>query len=613
MKKSTSNYSKKKNTELAWNWRLFPLQFVVALLPLVIYLYSGISGYSDYSWNSENDSYVDIFLHSKMVAFSIVTVLVLVLTALKLRRMEKTTRRNALKTFIPLLVYLGLVLLSTICSEDIRLSVFGAMDSKEPVLVLTGYVAVAFYAYLVIDTVEDVKQIVSAAIVGAGLMAFLGVLQTMGHDPLLTEGVQRLFVPAEVMENGSLQLKFPVGMAYCTLYNPNYVGTYVAMYVPLLLVGIVIFKQLWKKLVCGAVLTGLTVTLFTSQSRTGLIAIIAVLVMLFLFMGREVVKRWYLVIPGITCFVMIFLLIDTYRDNLLTNRLKQMFAIEKSQDALTGIDTTGNGVRVLYKDTEFTVMMPISKTDFSYVVLEQGEERTITYNEDRTYAYATLSSGDEIVIQTANYSNQLAFGLHLDGRDYYFTNQIVRGNYKYINREVGRLDECIMPANVFPGYEAVASGRGYVWGRSIPLLLDNFIVGSGPDTFAITFPQSDYVARYKSGFDNIIFTRPHNFYLQMGVQTGTMSLLAFLVFYATYFLGSCRRYMFRKFVKTEEWLGFAAFLCTIGFMASGLANDSLIAVSPVFYVVLGMGMLINHKFCPIVKKVKISKEEGTEN
>jgi O-antigen ligase len=169
-----------------------------------------------------------------------------------------------------------------------------------------------------------------------------------------------------------------------------------------------------------------------------------------------------------------------------------------------------------------------------------------------------------------------------------------------------------MAKNVFPGYEAVASGRGYVWGRSIPLLWSNFIVGSGPDTFGIEFPQYDYVARYESGFENVIFTRPHNFFLQMGVQTGTLSLIAFLVFYGIYFVESCRRYGFRKYERVEEWMGFAVFLCTIGFVASGLANDSLIVVTPIFYVLLGMGMAINEKLCPVTPKEKKINEKNIE-
>ena len=138
------------------------------------------------------------------------------------------------------------------------------------------------------------------------------------------------------------------------------------------------------------------------------------------------------------------------------------------------------------------------------------------------------------------------------------------------------------------------------------------MVGSGPDTFAITFPQNDYVARHKVGCSNIIYTRPHNFYVQMGVQTGTMSLLVFLVFYGIYFGSCCRRYFFRTFTKVEEWFGFAIFLATIGFMAVGFANDSLIVVSPMFYVLFGAGIAVNQKICFVTKKVRAKKEEGLE-
>ena len=109
-----------------------------------------------------------------------------------------------------------------------------------------------------------------------------------------------------------------------------------------------------------------------------------------------------------------------------------------------------------------------------------------------------------------------------------------------------------------------------------------------------------------------MFTRPHNFFLQMGIQTGAISLLAFLVFYGMYFGGSCIRCAYNQFKRMEEWMGFAAFLSTIGFMASGLANDSLIIVTPIFYVLLGMGMAINDKLCPVVRKEKKSIEEGLE-
>lgn len=609
------NNRKKGNSgmpKVEWNWKLLPLQFIFALLPLIVYLYRGISGYTVYPWHSANDSYLDVFLHGKMVVFMVVAAVTLVLTVYKMVRMEREDRKRSIRSFLPLFIYLGFVALSTICSENISYSLSGSMDAKEPAGVLAGYVIVALYAYVALDGLEDIMQLTAAAVAGSVLMAAMGILQAVGRDPLATEGVQRLFAGKEFLDTyGLLQLTFPVGQAYGTLFNPNYVGTYVAMYVPLLLIGLAVYKQWWKKLVSGLALSGLMITLFASQSRTGLIAIATVIVMLLVFLGRELLKRWYVVIPGVTLLVMAFFLVDHYRDNMLTNRLKEMFLVQNKDMPVSGVDTTGKGVRVLYKDTEFVVQMLVFEDGYGYMLTENGEDRPITYNENGSYGYATLANGDQIAIQTAAFENNYAFGLVINGRNFYFTNQFVAGNYQYIN-EIGRLDECTIPENVFPGYEAAASGRGYVWGRTIPLLMKNFVVGSGPDTFTIEFPQNDYVARYKSGFDNVIFTRPHNFYLQMGVQTGVLSLIAFLVFYGTYFVGSCRRYFVKKFTGVEQWIGLAVFLCTAGFMVSGLANDSLIVVTPVFYVLLGMGMMINHRLCPLMAEESGQQSEKKE-
>ncbi|MBR6643139.1 MAG: O-antigen ligase family protein [Lachnospiraceae bacterium] len=600
--------NKKQKIKKQDTWKLLPLQFVLAVLPLILYVYEGFSGYSAYAWSSVHDFYVDIFLHGKMVAFSVLAILLLPVVIGKTMKMRPAERKEKLIGFIPLFAYLGFVILSTICSVNMEYSLYGSMDAKEPVSVLVGYVVVAFYAFVMIESAEDLKKIIPAAIVGGGCMAVLGVLQAAGKDPITSEFVQRLVFGKEFMETyGGIHLKFPVGTAYGTLFNPNYVGTYVAMYAPMALAGFILYKKWWKKLGCAMTFVGLLVTLFASQSRTGLIACVAVVVIVVFFRSRELWKYWYLVIPGITFVVMAFSLIDTYRDNLLTNRLRQMFEIRADDSDVKGVDTTGNGVRVLYKDTEYTVRRVSTGSDFNYVVLEGKAPKEVRYNADKTYGYFTLDNGDEIEIQTANYEGVPAFGLYVNDRYFYFTNQIVRENYKFINTEFGRLDECVYAKNVFPGYEAVASGRGYVWGRTIPLLKKNVFVGSGPDTFCIEFPQNDYVARYKSGYDAIFFTRPHNFYLQMGIQTGVLSLLAFLTCYLGYFIGSCKRYFFRKFHKTEQWIGFFLFACTVGFMVSGLANDSLITVTPIFYVLLGTGMAINQKICLPEKKEK--KEE----
>ena len=595
-----------------WNLWLLPLQFILMVLPLYLDLHIGFSGYGAYVWNSENDFYLDVFLHGKTVLFQIAAAVMLGLAVYKIVKTGKKSGNFALRSFLPLFIYAGFVVLSTICSVDISYSISGSKDIWEPVGVLLGYVVAALYAYLVVEKAEDVKQLIAAAVIGGGGMAVVGILQAIGKDPLLMEGLQNIFVGAEyVSKGGVLELTFPVGMAYGTLYNPNYVGTYVAMYLPLAIIGVIIFKELWKKLASGAVVLGLLVTLFASQSRTGLISVVAVGVVAMIFLGHAIWKRWYIVVSGVVLAGVAFWAVDMQRDFVLTNRILEMLTLQPGTETVMGVDTTGNGVRVVCRNTEYTVMMPVSGANFEYIALEGNEQKEILYSENKTYGYFTLNDGTTIEIQTAMYDGEYAFGLNINDRRMYFTNQIVADDYKCLN-EVGRADECIIPENVFPDYEATASGRGYVWGRTIPLLKNHLLIGSGPDTFTLVFPQNDYVARYKSGFENVIFTRPHNIYLQIAIQTGVISLVAVLLFYMRYFIGSCKRYCFRKFTKMEDWSGFVLFLSPVGFMVAGLANDSLIVVTPMFYTFLGAGVAVNQRLCPAEKRVKENKEKGLE-
>jgi len=574
-------------------YKLLPLQIILALLPMVLRLYHGNSGYAGYPWNSFDDSYADLFLHGKMVLFLLLAGVLLVLTVYRLIKTEKIERTKVLLGFLPLLLYGALVVASAVGSEHKTIAVYGGMDAKEPLFVLLGYVVVALYAYLTIETEDDIRALLTAALAGGTGMALLGVLQAVGADPLLNRSIQILMAgKSYIEENGTFVLAFPEGMAYGTLYNPNYVGTYVAMYVPLLWAGIGIYKEIWKKAVCGVSVLGLLVMLVASRSRTGVLAVAIVVLVAVVFLGRVLVKRWYIVLPGMLLVIGAFVLFDAGNDFLMVNRFKELVELSPSADPVQGVDTTGEGVRVLYKDTEFTVQMPEDGNEVIYTAFEGSEEKPVMYSEDKSYGYFTLTNGDEIAIQTAVYEEKYAFGLVINGRNFYFTNRLVKDDYKYIN-EIGRLDECTIPENVFPGYETVGSGRGYVFGRTIPLLKKYIFTGSGPDAFAVAFPQNDYVGRYRCGFDDVIFTRPHNFYLQTAIQTGVVSLVAFLVFYALYFIDSCKKYCFRKFERAEEKAGFALFLCTIGFMAAGLANDSLITVTPVFYVLLGAGMAVN--------------------
>ena len=73
-----SNCMERNATKQKRNWWLLPLELILFLLPLIVRFQSGNSGYTIYPWNSKEDSYIDIFLHYKMVVFIGIAFVVLV-------------------------------------------------------------------------------------------------------------------------------------------------------------------------------------------------------------------------------------------------------------------------------------------------------------------------------------------------------------------------------------------------------------------------------------------------------------------------------------------------------------------------------------------------------
>ncbi|TAH64168.1 MAG: O-antigen ligase domain-containing protein, partial [Anaerolineaceae bacterium] len=205
----------------------------------------------------------------------------------------------------------------------------------------------------------------------------------------------------------------------------------------------------------------------------------------------------------------------------------------------------------------------------------------------------------------AQYEDIPLFYVTINKNKWYFTNQTDQGGYYYLNN-YGKLDKIIKaPGALFSGYEGYASGRGYIWSRTLPLLKKHIILGSGADTFMISFPQDDYVGLYNHGYSDQLMTKPHNLYLQIGVQTGVLSLIAFLVFYAMYFISSVKLYIKGRYKSYYARVGVAILVASVSYIVLGLANDSSLTVAPVFWVLIGLGITVNRLAKPYIEEETI--------
>lgn len=112
----------------------------------------------------------------------------------------------------------------------------------------------------------------------------------------------------------------------------------------------------------------------------------------------------------------------------------------------------------------------------------------------------------------------------------------------------------------------VGNGRLTIWKHSLPLIKDNLVIGSGPDTFL-------YV--YKAG----VVDKAHNVYLQMLITTGIISLIIFLIILFILFTFS---------IRVEESITIALLIAFIGYSIQAFANISTIDVAPLYFIISGL-------------------------
>jgi hypothetical protein len=158
--------------------------------------------------------------------------------------------------------------------------------------------------------------------------------------------------------------------------------------------------------------------------------------------------------------------------------------------------------------------------------------------------------------------------------------------YKGRNHEPVKIDS---PARFgFQGNESLFTYRGYIWSRTIPLLKDHVLLGAGPDSFVFEFPQYEHVTKWNIGQPTyLLYDKPHDWYLQMGVNTGVLSLLAVLAMGLLLLIQSIKKFMLDG---KEDIAAITLVAMVYAYATAGIFNDSVITVAPIFWMVFGLAI-----------------------
>lgn len=618
---SKSNNPLEKKYPIAY---LLPLIAILAIIPAIVYCYTYDTGLLQYDWYQGPGEALDFFLHTKMVWLLIVLAVMLFVLIYMIFSEEITPLWD--KKLIPLFIYCGLTFLSALFSINRGYSFSGIYEQFESVWVLLGYGLIVYYAFFNLHTEDAVKRIIPFFVGGVTLMCIIGLTQALSADIFRLDFVQKLIQPKEAEK---LTFAFEEGRTYLTLYNPNYVGFYAALIVPVLVALLFHTNKLLFRIGYGLLTFSMLFILFASQSRAGIIALAVSFVIMLICMRKVFFKNWIITTAAIGIVVIAFIGINIMNHGVLIDRMKGMFSAEKEMHPLESI-VTDKDVTITYNgnDIHFELVKDENKKDSikitdntgkAVAVTENTENNTIENTADTTSTDKNTKEATETITPKVTETGSLAddrfpfkyaimhaeedgsllgFQVTIDDKNWYFTNTLMENDSTYYIRALGnalfKLKTHEKGVAFLEEHYHFANMRGYIWARTLPLLKKYFFLGSGPDTFIIAFPNDDLVGLYNSGHDNEIITRPHCMYLQIAVQTGVPSLIAFLTFFIWYICSSLKLYWKQDYSELLPKIGVGILASVIGYMILGLTNDSCIAVSPIFFALAGMGLGINY-------------------
>lgn len=579
---------------------LMPLMMLIMIVPLIVRArLLELEGLELANWTG-NSIQLDYFSYYKSVAVMILSYGAFILMML-LKLFNQVEIRKSLY-YIPVGIYIILTGLSYAFSEDPLVSARGFIELFQGVVVLISYMLIMVYALNVVKKDWHLLAL-TFAFIFVGVMVFIvGFTQYFGFDLLRTSFAHYFMFPENLaFYADNIDYRFGKYTIYGTMYNSNFVGSFAALMVPFALT-LYLFVQ--KRLYL--VLTGLFVLMmvFTglgSNSRAGIVGVSAGLIV-FVILFRARLKEKYLR----TLSIFLLVIIQSVAMNVVSEgRIFGEFSKLSLSNEWERIEEIGES-RVKFNDLIFeedrililteaqSIAVSYNETDGYHVEDLEGNTVPMIVDEDGTFTLEGYEFSGTInqTINDEDQVTQTALLITMYHQNFAF----YQGDERLMMSGTGGASEIEYPEVFSPliGYERFASSRGYIWSRSIPLLFDQLLLGEGPGMYAISFPQHDYIGKINGlSTYSIIVDKPHNLYLQIGIETGLLSLLAFTGLFIMYTVDTLKLFLMKKIYTFRDFLGIGMFVSVISYLAAGMFNDQIVSVAPLFYVMAGLGFAVN--------------------
>ena len=253
------------------------------------------------------------------------------------------------------------------------------------------------------------------------------------------------------------------------------------------------------------------------------------------------------------------------------------------------IAAEGSGYTITPPYESGETLSATSDSGFRYTA-DSSDRTRLLIRDDAQDANISVVLVEGIMYVDLGYKSSLDFAVTTDGL------RLIAQNRSLL----GEIPVAPMADSSLVRYYGFATGRGYIWANSLPILKECIIVGKGMGGFPFEFVQNDVVGLCNTnGTYRLVVDKPHCRYLQIALTCGIPALIAIIVLLGAFLLGGAKNALkwSRDDLLADRNRLFFVCLCAgiVGFLAEGIVNDGNITVEPIFWLFLGVahGMLLD--------------------
>jgi hypothetical protein len=534
-------------------------------------------------WLYNKEQHVDIFSAAKVQLLQVGAIICVVLACVY--HFYTYQREGLKKNKISVILFGGLILsiwIAFLMSDQKQLAWSGMIDRYEGTLTWLCYIGLTYSVVVSVKNKSEMRMLIYAFVISSTVVSVIGMFQWMGIDFFKTEMGLRVMLGTRFEElRSSVNFNLPEGRVYTTLYNPNYVGSLIAIAFPLTIYSVVMVKRWLIKPLFGLMIIPQMITLYGSQSTGGLIAVVTTIA----FMGIYLLIKFPLhkgIYFGVIALLIMGYLIFTQLAIFQPYYAKILRSLDAEPDTyftteFASVDYEHPMLRYNLNNGEYIEISPI---EGGLDVVTEGEGELIQDKANQLLIYR-ITSENYFKQVIYNYSEELVrvWVQNLQ------TEKISESRFNYYYNghfSVGTLplDEYNFNAESTKWFknERLMSNRGYIWNRTIQLVFEKPVFGYGADTYTAIYPQGDLIYKHQIfGNHVIVVDKPHNLFLTIALNFGFVGLIFFLCISLQTFIQS--RFDFLM-------------IPILSYFVVGLVNDSVVFATYIIFVLFGLLLIL---------------------